>query len=241
MSLRTAKLPVKSSARVLAFAAILALSGAVRANAQVWVGAPVPHRGTTELSGGALASGGFDLGTVSATETRNPGTGTGPLELFKTSNRVASSTGAQARVGIYLTHAIEVEAGLQYLRPTLSSRITGDFEQAAEVTATDAMTRYVIDGSLLFHINALSFAGGRAVPYVSGGGGYLRELHQGQELIETGKQYQAGGGLKYWLGQGSRRFGVRADVGASIRDGGFDFRKGRRTLVSGGVSLAYMF
>jgi hypothetical protein len=79
------------------------------------------------------------------------------------------------------------------------------------------------------------------VPFLAGGAGYLRELHDGAELIETGRIYHGGAGLKLWFGQGARRLGVRADVGIATRDGGFDFRDGRRTLPTAGFSLAYLF
>jgi hypothetical protein len=34
---------------------------------------------------------------------------------------------------------------------------------------------------------------------------------------------------------------MRVEAGASIRDGGVDFRSGRRTVPTAGVSLAYLF
>ena len=36
--------------------------------------------------------------------------------------------------------------------------------------------------------------------------------------------------LKWWFGQGGRRFGVRGEAGISIRDGGFDFKDGQRVV-----------
>ena len=41
--------------------------------------------------------------------------------------------------------------------------------------------------------------GPRLVPFAAAGGGYLRQLHEGQTLVEQGQVYHAGGGLKYWL------------------------------------------
>ena len=74
-----------------------------------------------------------------------------------------------------------------------------------------------------------------------GGAGYLRELHEEDALVEEGVEYHAGAGLKWWFGQGSRRFGVRGDVGMSVRDGGFDFDEGARVVPVAGVSLVYTF
>jgi hypothetical protein len=211
------------------------------AGAQVWVGSDRPQRGSVEISGGVVSFGGFDLGTRNAEETRNINTGTGPFALFASDSRVKAAPGAQIRIGVYLSRAISLEAGLQYGRPMISSRLSGDAEGAPDVTADETITRYLVDGSLLLHLTGLSFAGGRGMPFLSGGAGYLRELHDLNEYVETGREYHATAGLKLWFGQGAPRFGLRADVGASIRDGGIDFRSGRRTVPTGGVSLAYLF
>ena len=211
------------------------------AQAQIRVGNVAPHFGSWEVSGGASWSAGIDLGSRAAEETRNPGTGTGAFPLFQSSSKVASVTDAVVRLGFYLSHAVTMEGGLHYLRPVVSTRLTGDAEQAPEITATETLTRLVVEGSVVFHLQKLAFAGGRAVPFVSGGGGYLRDLHEANELIETGTEYHAGAGLKFWFGQGAHRLGVRADVGASMRDGGFDFRETRRTLPTAGIGLAYLF
>ena len=47
--------------------------------------------------------------------------------------------------------------------------------------------------------------------------------------------------MKWWFGDGSRRFGARGDVGISIRDGGFDFADGQRVVPVVGGSLIYTF
>jgi hypothetical protein len=123
----------------------------------------------------------------------------------------------------------------------VSTRLTADAESAESITAEERLTSLVIDGSVVYHLEALAFAGGRAVPFATGGLGYLRELHDGNELIETGKTFHAGGGLKYWFGSGVSGLGLRADVGFSVHDGGFYFARKTRTLPTMGVSIAYRF
>jgi hypothetical protein len=211
------------------------------ASAQVWMGSTAPHAGSVEVSGGALWSRGYDVDSRNAEETRNTGTGTGPFVLFATTSRILTATGGVARLGVYLSHSIGVEAGVQYLRPTLETRVTGDAEQSTDSVASEPITRYVVDGSLVLHLNKLSFAGGKAVPFLSGGGGYIREVHDLNELIETGREYHGGGGLKVWFGQGTHRFGIRADIGASSRKGGFDFGTARRTVRTAAASVMYLF
>jgi hypothetical protein len=222
-------------------AVVLSASFPSAARAQVYLGSDAPHRGSWEVSGGAIWSDGYDLGARPAELTRNTGTGTGPFELFTSSTQVGTVTGGQGRIGVYLSRRVALEAGVQFLRPVVSSRLTSDFEQAEDTTATETISRYVIDGSVVFHVTGLSFAGGKGVPFLTGGAGYLRELHDQDELIETGRTYHGGAGLKLWFGRGGRRLGVRADVGLAMRDGGFDFSEDRRTFPTAGFSLAYLF
>jgi len=219
---------------------ILALLPAPAA-AQVRYQARTPRRGSSELSGGLVWSGALDFGTRTADETRNINTGQGAFPLFSTASRVPAVAGVQGRLGIYLSRAVAIEGGVQYSRPRLSTLVSADAEQAPDVTVSETLTRYIVDGSILFHLTGLSFAGGRGMPFLSGGGGYLRELHSGNELMESGREYHAGAGIKVWFSDRPRRLGFRADIGASIRDGGVDFDPGRRTVPTAGVSLAYLF
>jgi hypothetical protein len=119
--------------------------------------------------------------------------------------------------------------------------VTDDAEGAEDVTADETMSRYVFGGSLVYHLTGMAFANGRGVPFVLGGAGYLRELHEGRELVETGAEYHAGAGIKFWFGNGRRRLGLRGDVGVSIRDGAYDGENGRRTLPTAGASILYLF
>ncbi len=234
------------SARHIARACcVLALLTAASPNAfaQVWVsgGGPGPRRGSLELSGGALWTGGYDLGRRDATLTRNPPTGSTPFQLFSSRTRLEPKPGAQARLGVYITRALSLEGGFQYSRPMLSTRLSDDAEGADSITATSPLSRYVFDGSAVFHLHRMAFAGGRAVPFVSGGGGYVRELHRSNELLETGTEIHGGAGVKVWFGGRRGRIGLRAEGGLTSRSGGFDFNDGRRTLPTAGASMLFLF
>jgi hypothetical protein len=130
---------------------------------------------------------------------------------------------------------------MRYARPRLSVRLAGDAESAADTTAEETLSHYAFEGTLVWHLRHLSFASGRAIPYLAGGGGYLRELHEGNQLVETGQEYHALGGLKLWLGSRARRFGLRIEGGVSARKKGFDPDDAVRPLpiVFGGLS--YLF
>ncbi|MFL6281280.1 MAG: hypothetical protein ACJ731_14280 [Vicinamibacterales bacterium] len=212
-----------------------------RAAAQIYLGHEIPHRGNLELSGGAVGSGGYDLGSASAEETRNSGTGTGPFVLFSASSRAGASAGLQAKLGVYLARLLSVEGGVLVGRPKISTRLTGDAESAPDLTATETLTRLVVDGSVLFHLATASFAGGNGVPFLSGGAGYLRDAHEKNEMIETGHEFHVGGGVHYWFGQGKHRLGMRADAGVSWRRGGADSAETYRTVPTAAGSIAYLF
>lgn len=214
---------------------------AAPATAQVYIGRDIPHAGTVEASGGFTYSGGYDLGSISAEETRNTGTGTGPFVLFTAESRAKPSAGLQGRLGVYLAPSASIEGGVQFTRPIISSRLSDDAESAADVTATEKLTRIVFNGSLVLHMTGMSFADGRGVPFLLGGAGYIRELHEKNEVVETGHEYHAGAGLNIWFGQGKHRVGLRGDFGVSRRSGGADAADVYRTVPIAGASLAYLF
>ena len=124
-------------------------------------------------------------------------------------------------------------------RPKLDIKLSGDFESAPDQTATETLTQYVIDGSAV--LNLAPFNSGRVVPFIAGGAGYIRDLHEGSELIETGIEYHGLVGIKWWFSDRPHRLGIRGEGGFSIRDGGFDFRDERRTVPIATAGLVYIF
>ncbi len=211
------------------------------ATAQGYIPQDIPRSGNLEISVGVGWLPGSDLGTASADETRNPGTGTGPFVLFQADSRTESAPGLQGRFGVYLSPSVSIEGAALFSRPELSTRLTADAESAPNLTATDTLTRFVVDGLVLFHFTGASFGGGRGIPFVSGGAGYLRDLHEKNEVAETGHELHVGGGFHYWFGQGNHRAGVRADVGISRRSGGADAVDTARTIPTLAGSFAYLF
>ena len=227
-----------TAARCLALTAALALAPSAAA-AQIYIGGDRPGRGSIEIGGGGSWAPGFDMGERQAELTRS---GTGDrFDLFSAESRVSGFPGVHARLGFYLSRSVSIEGGVRYAKPELTVRLSGDAESAADETASETASHYIFDGSLLYHFVDASFAGGRGVPFVSGGGGYIRELHEGHELVETGTEYHATAGIKYWLGSGRRRLGLRGEVGFSARDKGFDNEEGRRTgpLALGGLTFLF--
>jgi len=202
---------------------------------------PTPHAGTWEIGGGFWWSGGFDIGDATAELTRNPDTGTGPLDLFSTSNTLGSGLGFQGRLGAYVSKSVSIEGGVRITRPKLKISITGDFENASDQVAEETITEYIFDGSVVWHLTHATFSKGKGVPFVSGGVGYIRDAHEGNQLIDTGTEYHATGGIKYWFNMKPRRLGIRAEGGVSFRDGGYPTDDKNRTVPMAGVALTYLF
>jgi hypothetical protein len=224
-------------ARVGLFLAVICVPSA--ALAQVYVAAPAPHGGSIEVGGGGTFVPGFDMaGRTADLTTSSPTT---RYDLFTTESSVGDFIGLHARIGYYFSRSISLEANVRYARPELSVALSGDAESAADVTATETATHYVFGGSVIFDFHKASFAGGSGVPFVSGGAGYLRELHEDNQLVETGVEYHATAGLKYWFGTGEHRFGLRFEAGLSARENGLDNEDGRRVQPVVAAGLSYLF
>jgi len=216
---------------------VMILMGSTDAAAQVWVGRSGPRPGAVEISGGGIWTAGQDLEELGATLTPNPATGSSSFELFNSEPTLKSVIGAQALVGYYITRAFAIEGGVQYSRPTLSVRLGDDFEGAPSLTATTDITQYLFTGSAVYHFGNRP----NMSPFIAVGGGHLRDVHNGNELIETGVEYHGKFGVKWGTGNGRGRLGLRAEGGLSMRSGGFTFDEDRRIVPTAAVSLAYLF
>ena len=201
---------------------------------------PTPGAGSWELGGGLNFARGFDLGESAAELTRNTTDGSDAFTLFVADSQVESAGGLQAQLAYYLSPRLAVEGGLRFAQPVLRIEVSGDAEEAEDVTAEETLQQYVFTGSALWHLRRPA-PGRRVSPFVFGGAGYLRDLHEEQELVETGHEFHAGGGVKIWFGSARRRFGLRGDAGVAFRTGGTDPEDGFRPVPIAGASLIYLF
>lgn len=191
-----------------------------------------------ETTIGGIWLGSYSLGSQDANLVANQ-PGGGPYTLFKSSSRVESTGGLDARVGWRATRMFTFEGGLTWSRPQLSTRLFSDVEGAADVTATEKTSQYIIEGAVL-----ASLAGpGRAlVPFVRAGFGYLRELHDGNSLVETGTSVQVGGGATFWFGDVARQsIGLRVDGRYYLLRNGLNLGKSNRSLGAIGGAIVFGF
>lgn len=196
-----------------------------------------PAAGSWEFSPGISVAGGFDAGDRSAELTPNTGA-PGSVTLFDSDGRVQPAAGFRARIGFYVTPAFSIEAGFRFAQAAYEVAITDDFEDADDITVEETIDQYVFDASAVWHFRG---TGGRgATPFVFGGAGYVRDLHEGDALVEDGLEFHAGGGVKWWFG-GAARWGFRADAGISIKDGGFNPQDKRRIVPEASGSIIWVF
>ena len=225
-----------ATARLALAALALGLLVPAVAHAQPYPGNTGPRAGSFELGGGVVWMGGYDAGSRAATLSPNSSTGGSPITLFTSESKVAPIAGVEARAGVYLGSRVSAEANFQYSRPVLRTTIGSDFENAESIDATETLSSYLVTGSLVYH-----FGSGRVVPFVRGGAGYLRQLHEDNAELLTGSEVHGGGGVKIWFGTAGSRFGLRLDAGVSARSKSVAFEQKRRVLPVAGAGVVYVF
>lgn len=184
-----------------------------------------PRNDRFTASGGVTWSGSYRIGDSTATYGGNgPGATPTPFTLFSARSTVESAAAIEGRVGVSLTPRLSIEAGGSFARPRVSVAISQDQEVTAQALEGEELQQYVFDAGLVWLLPVRVGRRGRA--FVTGGAGYLRQLHQERTLVETGQVFYAGGGLSYWLrGETgtSRSFGLRAEARATWRKDGIDY------------------
>ncbi len=200
------------------------------------------QRGRFEVALGSLWIGQQALGSRDANETTSAGSS---LKLFGASSDLAGAAGLEGRVGVRLRGSLEAEVEASYARPPLRIAISNDFESAAPATATETIQQFTIGAGVVWYLPYRVRRGTRVAPFMMAGGGYLRQLHEAAILLETGRFYQFGGGVKYLLVSRPTKplkgVGARLDVRALVRSKGIAFDAGYYTSPAIGVSLFVRF
>ena len=200
--------------------------------------------GSLEVMGGAAWLGPGSLGSSPANLTANGSTT--PYRYFVAGGDMAAAPAFDARVTYNLSRRFSVEGGVNYSAPSVRVSIGNDAEAAAAMTApSEKISQYFLDASLLVFLPKLTFSRGRGRVFVEGGGGYLRQLHEGNFNVEAGQVYNAGAGVKQFFKPRPRGFlkgfGWRVDVRAYYKDGGYSFDKAATWTmgVAGGAVVAF--
>ena len=199
-----------------------------------------PPSSRVEVGIGALWVGSQALGETAVTETTSAGE---KRQLFHTASELAGAAGLAARLGVRITRSLVAEAEATYLKPQLRIALSGDSEGAAPVTATETVQQFTFGGGVLWYLPVRRVA--RVAPFVTAGGGYLRQLHEQATLVESGRYYQFGAGASLLLASGrhfhTRGIGARAEARAIVRSRGVAFDGGSKTSPAAGISLFARF
>jgi hypothetical protein len=221
--------------------AVLVIGGSALQASAAHAQAASPEPGRLELSVGSLWVGRQVLGSTSANETTGAG---GTFALFHTSTELASLRGLEGRVAVRVWRGFEAELVASYGKPQLKISIDTDTENAAPVTAVETIQQITVGAGVVWGVPYRPW-GGRLVPFVTAGAGYLRDIHEGQTLIDTGRYYQVGGGVKVLLVSRSRSFfkglGARADARAMVRSKGVAFDEAGHTSPAIAASVFLRF
>jgi hypothetical protein len=143
-----------------------------------------------------------------------------PFSLFTSRSDLQSAVGVEGRIAVRVSRRIQLEASGSYGRSRLRTRISDDFEDVADIDLSEKTFHAVAQGAIIAHFDRRIANG---IPFVTFGGGYLRELHEGQTVVESGHRFFGGAGLRFArLRAGSRisQWGVRAEAKAVARSGG---------------------
>jgi hypothetical protein len=193
------------------------------------------------INAGIIWLGGYDIG-VSTAKLRGNGMGATPptFALLTADSHFTSAIAPELRFGFAISRRWTVEGGGQWGQPHIAVAISGDAEAPAQELAGEQLQQYVFDAGVNWQL-PISM-GRKLAPFVSGGAGYLRQLHEDRTSAETGQIYYAGAGARYWLrgGQGrTRPIGIRGEFRLNVRRQGIDFANETRAYPS--VSLGAFF
>jgi hypothetical protein len=158
-------------------------------------------------------TGGTNVGTRDANETTASG---GTYRLFASQSELASTAAIEAGFGVRLARLLRAEMVVSVGQMDLHTRISSDVEGIPDVEASETIDELTLQGSAVVDLAAWQLPR-RTMPYIAAGGGYMRHLHEGRMLAETGSTFHAGGGLRVPL---TASAALRFDARAEIRNGG---------------------
>ena len=199
------------------------------------------RRVEVDVGGGLL--GGAALGSADANLRANA-PARQPYRLFTADSEFVRTPVVHLRTAFAFSRRFGFEGALTLSRPDIRTSITADVEGGTSTTSTERVDQYFVEASLMMMLDALQ-VGDRMVPFVAGGGGYVRQLHEGDPVVEQGQVYHAGGGIKYWLLARDhgvvRATGLRGDARLYVTRHGisFDDRSRPHVALSGSVFVGF--
>jgi hypothetical protein len=182
--------------------------------------AQAPAAGRLEIAAGVRWIGSENFSSTPSEQLKNGGT---TRTVFRSASELSASPAVDGRLGVAVTPRLQFEAAFVFDPTQFSTRLIGDVEGIPDTVATTPLRRYVIEGGARLQLRRLQRR--RVMPFVAAGAGYVRNVSQGQLLVETGQTYYFGGGADVpWRPGGARGLrggGLRFDARATLWRGGF--------------------
>jgi hypothetical protein len=202
---------------------------------------PARPDGNVELSGGIRWTGSMNVGGTDATETAPNGN---RFSLFAAGTTLPPAAVFDGGVSVRVTRSFRVGLAASFGGVDLRTRIESDVEGIPGVDVVEQLTQLTIGVNVAFELARFA-PSDRIIPFISGGAGYLRQLHDGRTLVETGSAYHVGGGADMLLQSGGRgvmkSVGIRVDVRGELRRGGVAFDDGMHAAPSAGLQVFVRF
>jgi hypothetical protein len=165
----------------------------------------------------------------------------GPYRLFESETDLGSTASFEVRVGFRLTPRFGIEGRAARSGPELHTVVSSDAEVSGSFTSSESIDQYVFDGGVVIRLGELQAMG--LMPFAAAGAGYVRQLHEGDGLVEDGQLFYVGGGFTRVLfsrPQGLiRAASLRADLRLNILS--VDLEEDRRPQGSLAGSVVFTF
>ena len=144
------------------------------------------------------------------------------VTLFSTHNGMSIGFGPELLLGFRAGRSTWIEVGGTVSWPSLQSKIEDDFEGAEAQTISARVTRWTVEGALVWWIKDQDRTGW----FIRAGGGVAGEVSSDLSTSATGVVGSGGVGVRHWFKiqkGGLRRMGVRAEFRAVVQSGGLSF------------------
>jgi hypothetical protein len=178
--------------------------------------AQTTEEGRFDAGVGFRFTGSMTLASANAVER---GLGGMSRTVFSSETAIQPSAGALAWMSVRLTRLLDAEVAVTVSAPGLVTSITDDVENVPDASAREDIRQFSFEGGLVAH--PAGWRRGPWRPFVDAGAGYLRQLHEGRVLVETGSQFYLGAGTRYLFK--TPRPGIRADLRAAFFKDGIAF------------------